>query len=231
MATSRSGARSTDETPGAHASAGARSVPDLVDAHHPGKRAFDLAVLAVAALPALVLGSACALAILLADGPPVLFRQVRTGRGGQPFVLLKLRTMTVAGPAGEVLPDAARITWAGRILRRISADELPQLINVLRGEMSLVGPRPTLPYQVQRYDSRQLSRLAVRPGMTGLAQVKGRNLMGWDERIEWDLRYVARFSPWLDLAVILRTFWAVLGGAGVGAHSGVDPIAERGDSN
>jgi sugar transferase EpsL len=110
----------------------------------------------------------------------------------------------------------------------LSADELPQLINVLVGEMSLVGPRPTLPYQVQRYDSRQLGRLAVQPGMTGLAQVKGRNLMGWDERIEWDLRYVAQFSPWLDLTVIVRTFWAVLGGAGTSEHAGFDPIAQPG---
>ena len=105
------------------------------------------------------------MAILLTDRSPVLFRQVRAGCDGKPFVLLKLRTMAAAGPAGEVLPDSARITRTGRILRRISADELPQLINVLRGEMSLVGPRPTLPYQVQRYDSRQWGRLRVRPGI------------------------------------------------------------------
>ena len=206
--------------------AATNSTPGASSAHHPGKRIFDLAMLILVALPALALGSVCALAILLTDGSPVLFRQARAGRGGQPFILLKLRTMTAAGPSDDVPPDSARITRVGAILRRLSADELPQLINVLRGEMSLVGPRPTLPYQVRRYDSRQFGRLSVRPGMTGLAQVKGRSQMSWAERIEWDLRYAENQSPWLDLKIIVLTFWTVMRGEGVTIDVGADPIAQ-----
>lgn len=195
-------------------------------AHYPGKRLLDLAILSLAAIPALALGVICAAAILIEDGSPVLFRQVRAGRDGRPFVLLKLRTMSGTQQRGDAFPEPGRITRIGRLLRRMSIDELPQLINVLRGEMSLVGPRPTLPYQVKRYDSRQLHRLRVRPGLTGLAQVHGRNRMSWPERIEWDLRYVENQSLRLDLTVLACTVRVILTGDGVAGHSRHDPIAQ-----
>ncbi len=195
-------------------------------AHYRGKRLLDLAILSLAAIPALALGAICAAAILISGGTPVLFRQVRAGRDGKPFVLFKLRTMTGTQQRGDAFPEPAGITRIGRLLRRMSIDELPQLINVLRGEMSLVGPRPTLAYQVLRYDPRQLRRLRVRPGLTGLAQVHGRNRMSWTERIEWDLRYVENQSIRLDLAVIARTAWTVLSGDGVAGHARFDPIAQ-----
>lgn len=195
-----------------------------------GKRLFDLAILALIALPALMIGVVSAIAILLDDGPPVLFRQIRAGRDGQPFVLLKLRTMTKISRRHDAFPESKDITRAGRILRRISIDELPQLINVLRGDMSIVGPRPTLQYQVQRYDSRQIGRLRVQPGLTGLAQVNGRNRMSWPERIEWDLRYVADQSFGLDLAVLARTARVILTGEGLTGHPRLDHIARTEDS-
>ena len=198
-------------------------------ARHPqyrGKRLLDLAILSLAAIPALALGAICAAAILIEDGPPVLFRQVRAGRDGRPFVLFKLRTMRGTQQRSDASPEPGRITGIGRLLRRMSIDELPQLINMLRGEMSLIGPRPTLAYQVRRYDSRQLRRLRVRPGLTGLAQVNGRNRMGWAERIEWDLRYVENQSLRLDLAILARTVRAVLNGDGVAGHTRFDPISQ-----
>ncbi len=131
------------------------------------------------ALPAIAVGMVSALAILLEDGRPVVFRQMRVGYGGRQFALLKLRTMTRIKRAKDAFPDPQDYTRTGRLLRRLSIDELPQLINVLRGEMSIVGPRPTLPYQVERYDSRQAERLRVQPGLTGLAQINGRNQMTW----------------------------------------------------
>jgi len=194
--------------------------------NYPGKRLLDLAILSLVAVPALAIGMISAVAILLEDGSPVLFRQVRAGRSGRPFVLLKLRTMTKIGQRNDAFPEPESITQIGRLLRRISIDELPQLINVLRGEMSLVGPRPTLPYQVQRYDSRQFGRLSVRPGLTGLAQVHGRNRMSWPERIEWDLRYVENLSFRLDLVVLASTVRAILTGDGVAGHPRRDPIAQ-----
>src|SRR5713101_698483 len=206
--------------------ASASATCDTPGSQYPGKRILDLAIVSLLAIPAVALGAICALAIWLEDGPPVFFRQVRAGRGGRPFVLLKLRTMTSARHRSDAFPEPASITRTGRLLRRLSIDELPQLINVLRGEMSLVGPRPTLPYQVQRYDSRQLGRLRVRPGLTGLAQVHGRNRMSWPERIEWDLRYVENQSLRLDLAVLACTVRVILTGDGVAGHSRHDPIAQ-----
>lgn len=190
-----------------------------------GKRLLDLGIVMLIALPAIVIGMVSALVILLEDGGPVVFRQVRVGYGGRQFVLLKLRTMTRIKRAKDGLPDPRDCTRTGRLLRRLSIDELPQLINVLRGEMSVVGPRPTVPYQVQRYDSRQAGRLRVPPGLTGLAQINGRNEMTWPERIEWDLQYVASQSFWLDLKILARTFRVILGGDGVTGHSRNDPIA------
>jgi sugar transferase EpsL len=190
-----------------------------------GKRLLDLTIVTLVALPVIVIGMVGALAILLEDGRPVLFRQVRIGRSGRQFVLLKLRTMTRIKRAKDAFPDPQDFTRIGRLLRRLSIDELPQLINVLRGEMSIVGPRPTLPYQVQRYDSQQAGRLRVLPGLTGLAQVNGRNQMTWPERIEWDLQYVASQSLWLDLKILVRTFRVILAGNDPTGHLRNDPIA------
>ena len=190
-----------------------------------GKRLLDLIVVTLIALPAIVIGMVSAVAILLEDGGPVLFRQIRVGYGGQQFILLKLRTMTRIKRAKDAFPDPQDYTRTGRLLRRLSIDELPQLINVLRGEMSIVGPRPTLAYQVQRYDSRQSGRLRVPPGLTGLAQINGRNQATWHERIEWDLQYVARQSFWLDLIILASTVRVILAGDGVTGHSRNDPLA------
>jgi sugar transferase EpsL len=196
-----------------------------------GKRPLDLAIVGLVALPAVVVGLLAALAIWLDDGRPVLFRQERAGRGGRPFVMLKLRTMHATAPGHNgghsVFPDRHSFTRVGRWLRRLSVDELPQLINVARGEMSMVGPRPTLPYQVRRYDPRQRRRLDVLPGLTGLAQVRGRNRLSWADRIEWDLRYIENQSIQLDLAVLACTAWAVLTGEGTGGHPRGDPIARQ----
>jgi lipopolysaccharide/colanic/teichoic acid biosynthesis glycosyltransferase len=182
-----------------------------------------LALLAVVALPAAALGAGCALAVRLTSRGPVLFRQRRVGIGGHEFEVLKFRTM-VAGD-NPVFPDATRITSAGRWLRRLSLDELPQLVNVARGEMSVVGPRPTLPYQAERYDDRQWRRLDVRPGLTGLAQIRGRNSLSWADRIEYDLEYVQRQSVWLDLSILAGTLRVVLTGEGAEGHPTDDPLA------
>ena len=188
-----------------------------------GKRALDLAVLCISAIPAGVLAGACAFLVWRSSPGPIIFRQERMGRGGRPFIAFKFRTM-IDGP-NPLFPDATRITAAGRLLRRSSLDELPQLINVVRGEMSIVGPRPALRYQVGRYDEKQRGRLSVRPGITGLAQVSGRNSLLWADRIAMDLDYVSRQSLALDLQIIFRTFSAVLRGSGVEGHPTDDPIS------
>ena len=195
-----------------------------------GKRVLDLWVLCAAALPASVIGAACAVAVKLTSPGPVFFRQQRVGRDGRPFDLLKFRSM-VDAPDNPVFPHPSRITPVGEWLRRFSLDEIPQLINVARGEMSIVGPRPALAYQVARYDARQRGRLSVNPGVTGLAQVKGRNTIAWAERIEWDLEYVTRQSPWLDLKIVAETVRQLLTGRGVEGHPPDDPIAAISDEN
>jgi lipopolysaccharide/colanic/teichoic acid biosynthesis glycosyltransferase len=174
-------------------------------------------------LTAPLLGLA-ALAVKLEGHGPVLYRQTRVGKDGTDFELLKLRTM-VAGAenmgAGYAVDEGdARITRAGRILRKLSLDELPQLWNVIRGEMSVIGPRPTLRYQVERYDERQLRRLAVKPGITGWAQIHGRATLPWAERIELDVWYVEHRSPVLDLKILARTPLALFGGTYKGATGG-----------
>ena len=152
--------------------------------------------------------AAAAVAIKL-DGGPVFYRQRRVGLRGQQFELLKLRTMVVGAErqgAGWIVDQGdPRITRVGRVLRRLSVDELPQLWNVLRGEMSIVGPRPTLAYQVEQYTPRQRRRLDVKPGITGWAQVQGRARLRWSERIELDIWYVENWSFWLDLKILART--------------------------
>ncbi|TWP52408.1 sugar transferase [Lentzea tibetensis] len=154
-------------------------------------------------------------------GPPVLFRQPRSGLHGVEFSILKFRTMRPAAWPGE--PDRPRMTRLGSALRRTSLDELPQLVNVLRGEMSLIGPRPTLPEQVRRYSPRQRGRLSVRPGITGWAQVRGRNALSWPERIELDLWYVENRSWRVDLRIVLRTIGQVVRPRGVVGAGGVNP--------
>lgn len=190
-----------------------------------GQRLFDWAVLSVVALPAALIGGLCALAVKGTSRGPVLFRQRRIGWDGRHFEVVKFRTM-VHGE-NPLYPDRTRITRAGRWLRRTSLDELPQLLNVARGEMSIVGPRPTLAYQVARYDDRQRQRLAVRPGITGLAQVRGRNSIRWSERIKHDLEYVDRQSLGLDLAIVALTLGAVARGSGVEGHPLDDEIARE----
>jgi lipopolysaccharide/colanic/teichoic acid biosynthesis glycosyltransferase len=170
-----------------------------------------------------VLGIA-ALAVKLEDGGPVLYRQRRVGKDRGEFELLKLRTMVVdaerQGAGYAVDRGDPRITRAGRILRRLSVDELPQLWNVLRGEMSLVGPRPTLRYQVERYTERQRRRLEVKPGLTGWAQIHGRASVPWDDRIELDVWYVEHRSSWVDLKILARTPFALFRGTYKGATGG-----------
>ena len=147
---------------------------------------------------------------------------------GRRFQVLKFRTM-VHDPGGNPkFPDADLITPVGRVLRRLSLDELPQLINVLRGDMSVVGPRPTLQYQVELYDDFQRRRLEVRPGLTGLAQINGRNSLRWDDRIVWDVKYVDAASLRLDVQILLRTLRVVLMGEGVEGHPTDDAIANPG---
>jgi lipopolysaccharide/colanic/teichoic acid biosynthesis glycosyltransferase len=177
---------------------------------------------------ALLLGSPvlglAALAVKLADGGPVLYRQTRVGKDGADFELLKLRTMVVGaetqGAGFAVDRGDPRITPVGRVLRRLSLDELPQLWNVVRGDMSLIGPRPTLRYQVERYTPHQRRRLDVKPGITGWAQVHGRAALPWAERIELDVWYAEHRSPWLDLKILAKTPLALFGGTYKGATGG-----------
>ena len=190
-------------------------------------RAFDVAIagtVLVLASPVLALA---ALAVKLGDGGPVLYRQTRVGKDGEDFELLKLRTMVVGaeqqGAGFAVDRGDSRITRAGRFLRRTSIDELPQLWNVVRGEMSLIGPRPTLRYQVERYDERQRRRLEVLPGITGWAQIHGRAALSWDERIELDVWYVDHRSPKTDALILLRTPLALFGSTYKGSTGGWRP--------
>ena len=202
---------------------------DRSDRPYRGKRALDLGLLALVAVPATAVGLVCALAVRLTSPGPVFFRQERVGMDGRPFMVWKFRTM-VAGD-NPIFPDASRITPVGKVLRRLSLDELPQLINVALGDMSVVGPRPTLAYQVERYDEHQRRRLAVRPGLTGLAQVNGRNSLDWSTRIEFDVRYVETQSPRTDLQILARTLQTMLSGEGVEGHPTDDPLAATPDGD
>jgi lipopolysaccharide/colanic/teichoic acid biosynthesis glycosyltransferase len=188
------------------------------------RRAVDIVGAGLALLLASPLLFLAALAIKLEDRGPVLYRQRRVGRLGEEFDLLKLRTMVVGaekqGAGLAVNEGDPRITRAGRLLRRLSLDELPQLWNVVRGEMSLIGPRPTLAYQVERYTPRQRRRLEVKPGITGWAQVQGRARVPWDDRIELDVWYVEHRSLWLDLRILARTPMALFTGTYKGETGG-----------
>ncbi len=182
--------------------------------HLAAKRVLDVIVsaigLAVLALPFVLM----ALAIKLDSKGPVFFRQERVGKDGKLFKVWKFRTMVEGaeqqGLGYNVAKDDPRITRVGRILRDWGLDELSQLINVLKGDMSLVGPRPTLLYQVQHYDEFQRQRLKMKPGITSLAVVSGRNTLPWEERIKLDIWYVDHWSFWLDLKILFQTLWVVL---------------------
>lgn len=176
-----------------------------------GKRALDIVVASVGLVVAAPIMLVVALAIRWSMGPPIIFKQVRPGLKAKPFVLYKFRTMTSErGPDGELLPDERRLTRLGRLLRATSIDELPQLWNVLRGDMSLVGPRPLLPEYLDRYTPEQARRHEVRPGITGWAQVNGRNETTWEERLRQDVWYVDNWSLRLDLKILWLTVVKVL---------------------
>ncbi len=173
------------------------------------KRIIDIVTAAAALVVLAVPMGLVALAIRATMGSPVLFRHVRPGLDERPFELLKFRTMSVADHDVPAL-DAQRITALGRVLRATSIDELPTLLNVLRGDMSLVGPRPLLERYLDRYTPEERRRHEVRPGMTGLAQVSGRNVLGWDERLALDVRYVETWTVIGDLRILARTVAQVL---------------------
>ena len=183
------------------------------------RRAFDVALAAAALVIASPLLALAAIAIRLESKGRVIYRQRRVGKDGHEFDVLKLRTMVDGaehmGAGLAVNVGDARITRVGKILRRTSLDELPNLLNVLRGEMAIVGPRPTLPSQVAQYTERERGRLAVRPGITGWAQVNGRTSLPWEDRIELDLWYIEHRSWRLDLTILWRSVKMVLGGEGL----------------
>ncbi len=182
-------------------------------------RAFDVVVAAIALVLLSPVLLAAAIAIKLGSRGPVIYRQRRVGRDGHEFELLKLRTMVPGSdPVGVgkvVSRDDPRVTAAGRLLRRTSLDEIPNLINVLRGEMAIVGPRPTIPAQVEDYNPFQHRRHQVRPGLTGWAQVQGRAGIPWEERIELDVEYVDRRSATLDARILAKTAWLLVTGHGL----------------
>jgi sugar transferase EpsL len=178
---------------------------------NPIERLRDLAAAAVALLVTapIIAGAACA--ILISMGPPVFFCQKRAGRGGRLFEVVKLRTMLPSpDPDGNTVSDEQRLTRVGSFLRRLSIDELPQFINVLKGDMSLVGPRPLLPQYLSRYNLFQQRRHEVKPGITGWAQIHGRNRLSWEAKFEHDVWYVDHRSLWLDLKILGLTVKQVL---------------------
>jgi sugar transferase EpsL len=183
------------------------------------KRVFDVVVSATALVVLAPVMGLIALLVWRTMGRPVLFRHVRPGLHGKPFVMYKFRTMRdLRDAAGELLPDETRLTPFGRWLRATSLDELPELLNVLRGEMSLVGPRPLLMEYLERYTPEQARRHEVKPGITGWAQIHGRNNLSWDERFKLDVWYVDNWSLWLDVKILWRTLWIVLRREGISAQ-------------
>lgn len=182
------------------------------------KRAFDLVLTVPAFVLLLPVLLAVALLVRLRLGSPVLFRQQRPGLRGKPFELIKFRTMTdQRGSDGALLPDAVRLTPFGQFLRASSLDELPELWNVIRGDMSLVGPRPLLMQYLPLYSAEQARRHDLRPGLTGWAQINGRNALSWDEKFSADVWYVDNHSLWLDIRILARTVIAVLDRRGISA--------------
>jgi lipopolysaccharide/colanic/teichoic acid biosynthesis glycosyltransferase len=184
-----------------------------------GKRALDLLLTTLMAVLLAPIMAVAAMFVLFGLGRPVLFRQRRPGKGGRPFELLKFRTMREAtDDTRRPLPDAERLTAFGKFLRRTSLDELPELWNVLRGDMSLVGPRPLLMEYLPLYSPEQARRHEVRPGVTGLAQVSGRNALTWEGKFRLDVQYVEHYSLTLDMKLLLQTVRAVVTARGVSAE-------------
>ncbi|HBX23867.1 MAG TPA: sugar transferase [Desulfotomaculum sp.] len=184
------------------------------------KRILDVLIPCALILILLPLFMMVALLIRLDSQGGVIYRQARAGRNGAPFYLYKFRSMVVNAEhqgAGYYFsgPDDPRITRVGRVLRNTSLDELPQLFNVLKGDMSIVGPRPCLPYQVELFNVRQQRRLEVKPGITGWAQINGRNNQSWSKRIEYDLWYLDHYSLWLDFKILFKTIGVVFSGSGI----------------
>lgn len=185
------------------------------------KRAFDIIVsltliILLTAIPVLII---VPIVIKLTSKGPAVFTQERVGKGGKVFKIYKFRTMRIPEdsirPDGTVMEPKERITKVGRFLRKTSLDELMQLFNVLFGHMSLVGPRPTLPYQVERYNDEQKRRHNMRPGVTGWAQVNGRNELTWTEKIQYDVEYIDKFSLWMDIKILFKTVGVVFGKRGI----------------
>ena len=191
------------------------------------KRFFDIVIAALALLLLAIPLLALIWQVRRKLGSPVFFRQTRPGQHGRPFQMIKFRTMTDAcGPDGQLQPDAERLTPFGRFLRSTSLDELPELFNVLKGDMSLVGPRPLLMEYLPLYSPEQMRRHEVRPGITGWAQVNGRNSLGWDEKFKLDVWYVDNRSFWLDMKILALTVWQVLAHKGINAqgHATMPPF-------
>ncbi len=187
---------------------------------YPGKRLLDVAVSSIVLIMASPILLVVGLWIRLTMGGPTFFRQSRPGLHREPFTILKFRTMSkAADQTGADLPDAVRVTPLGRRLRRTSMDELPELFNVLRGDMSLVGPRPLLTRYLPYYLPHEVRRFEVRPGITGLAQVSGRNYLPWDERLQLDVDYIDGMSLKMDLAILWRTIRTVASSSGVAVDS------------
>lgn len=192
------------------------------------KRIVDVggALIGIAASSVILVLAAVLVRVRL--GTPVLFRQIRAGEGGKPFTIVKLRTMRdVRGPNGALLPDSERLTRLGRFLRSTSVDELPQFWNVLRGEMSLVGPRPLLMEYIPRYSAEQARRLLVKPGITSWAAVNGRNSLGWEEQLRLDAWYVDHRNLWLDLRILALTLLTVVRREGINepGHATREPFS------
>jgi lipopolysaccharide/colanic/teichoic acid biosynthesis glycosyltransferase len=199
--------------------------------YDPVKRLFDLSVASVLLLVTLPVQVLVALLVRRDVGPPVLFKQKRPGRDGKIFTLVKFRTMRAARPDEGVESDADRLSLLGRRLRSLSLDELPTLINVVRGDMSLVGPRPLLVEYLDRYTPEQARRHEVRPGITGLAQISGRNALSWDDKFSLDVQYVESRSLRLDLMILMRTALPVLGRRGITDESGTSMSEFRGSGH
>ena len=180
------------------------------------KRLFDLVAASVALILLSPLMLVLGLLVLVALGPPLLFRQLRPGYGCRPFLIYKFRTMSADRDAGgRLLPDAVRLTRIGRFMRSLSLDELPELFNVIRGDMSIVGPRPLLMEYLPLYTPDQMRRHEAYPGLTGWAQINGRNALSWETRFALDVWYVDHRSFWLDLKIVLLTPWKVLQREGI----------------
>jgi sugar transferase EpsL len=196
------------------------------------KRAIDLVASALTLLVLSPLLLMIAALIFVVDGRPVFFRQDRVGRGGRVFRIYKFRTMSFQpGPDDRQLPDEDRVTRLGRWLRRTSLDEAPELLNVIIGDMSMVGPRPLLVEYLPLYNDTERRRHEVLPGLTGLAQVSGRNRLSWQERFALDVQYVDEWTTWLDLKILVLTLFAVIRGHGVNPQTGFTTAPFRGSSN